>query len=496
MTAPAPDAPPPPPRVLAAGHLHPGMLFLRFLDGLRQAAVPVVIGLVAQQAWWAVLAGVIFLLSMVYAVARFLTFQYRLTEAELITTEGILHRQERRIPVNRIQDLSFESTIVRRLFGLVVVSVETASSQGAEASLDSLSRRGAEQLREALYQTRGAGSVRASAPAEQLVYRATAAELTLRGLTTNRLGVIVLALFGVFELAAELGLDDVVSSYATGFFSRLATFHWSLLAVLALAMAFVALLGGWLVSVAAAFVMFHGFTFTEREGIFQRRYGLITTRAASLPRRKIQRVLLESTWLRRLLRLAVVRADSAGSGMDPRQEQRGGRDVIAPLTRLTSAKALVPWLLPGFDASSLVWQPVSPRVILRIFLKGALLAVACAVAAFTRLPWLFTILGLSILPLGYAIGVLAYGNLAYARAAGHIALRWGIIGRYRAYVPIRKVQGIVVRRTPIDRLLKLARVTVYVAGGNATTLTNLPREEAVMLQASLARDAAASRFVW
>jgi TctA family transporter len=70
----APDAPPPPPTaatpangadraataapVLARGHLHPGILLLRLLDALRQAAFPVVAGLVLQS-WWFVGFGVL-----------------------------------------------------------------------------------------------------------------------------------------------------------------------------------------------------------------------------------------------------------------------------------------------------------------------------------------------------------------------------------------------------------------------------------------------------
>jgi putative membrane protein len=487
--------PPTQPQVLAAGHLHPGMLFLRFVDGLRQAVLPVLIGLLTGTLWITIAAGVFFVLSMVWAVARYLTFQYRLTAQELVTTEGILHRQERRIPVSRVQDLSFESTLVRRIFGLVVVSVETASAQGAEAKLDSLSRRDAERLREALYRSRGQATP-AAAPAERLVYRASGGELALRGLTTNRVGVIVLAALGLLEVADELGMHERLTNLLSGSIERLLALHWSLLALFLTAVLFVALLGGWVISVAASFVMFHDFKLTEREGVLQRRYGLITTRAATLPRRKVQRVLLESTFLRRLLRLVVVRADSAGSGMDPREEQRGGRDVIAPLTRLETGRLLVPWLLRGCDPRAVVWQPVSPRVIVRVFLKGAVLATALGVAAFWSWPWLFSIAGLLVLPIAYAIGLLSYHNLAHAQTGDHLALRWGILGRYRAYLPLDKVQGVAVRRTPLDRLLRLARVTVYVAGGNPTTISNLPREAALELQDALARQAAATRFVW
>jgi len=487
----------PAPRLIASGHLHPGMLFLRFLDGIRQSVLPVAIGLVSGQLWLLVLAGVYFVLSLVYALARYLTFEYRLTEEELVTTEGILHRQERRIPVNRIQDLSFESTLVRRIFGLVVVSVETASSQGSEATLDSLSRRHAEHLRESLYQTRalrGLGDPEASAaaPAETVLLRTDPAELFLLGLTNNRIGVIIAALFGGYELVAELGLEQHVGGFLSGWLSGVSNM---LAVVLVLLLLFVALLGGWVVSVAASFLMFWRFTLSVRSDIFQRRYGLITKRAASLPRRKVQRVLVEQTWMRRLFGLAVLRADSAGSGMDPMEEARGGRDVVVPIAERSRAEALVPWLLPGLSSLQLAWNRVSPRVVLRIFLKGVLAAIVLSAVSAATLGW-GALVALVLLPISWAVGVLSYHNLGYAEEGDHLGLRWGIIGRYRALVPLRKVQGVVVRASPLDRCLRLSALTVYVAGGSPTTLRHLPRDEARMLQDRLTRHAAGSRFVW
>src|SRR5690606_10956840 len=158
------------------GHLHPGMLFLRFVDGLRQSLLPVIVGIVVQQTWLVLAAGVAFVLRLGVALIRYVSFRYRLTEDELVTTEGVLHRQERRIPVDRIHDLSCEWTLLRRVFGLVLVSVETASGQGVEARLDSLARRDAEMLREALHwlrtERRGALPEPSEAAPELLLYRA------------------------------------------------------------------------------------------------------------------------------------------------------------------------------------------------------------------------------------------------------------------------------------------------------------------------------------
>ncbi len=484
-------------QVLVSGHLNPGMLFLRMLDGMRQAVVPAILSVATQQLWLGGVAVLVFVLSMVYALVRYLTFQYALTEEELITTEGILHRQERRIPINRIQDLNFESTLIRRFVGLVVVSVETASGQGAEAQLDSLSRYKAEVLREALYQVRSrlGHTTRPDQVEETLLHRAAATELTLLGLTNNRLGAILLGIVGLYELANELGIGEEVVGVGGGVVERLVDLQPSLLAVFGIALMFLFLLAGWILSIGASFVMFHGFTLSMREDVLQRRFGLITTRAQTLPRRKVQRVLIEQTLFRRLFGVGIVRADSAGSGMDEKEEARGGRDIIAPLCRLQVAEALVPWLLPGFDPAVVPWQRVSPRVIWRIFFKGLLLALVLGALLAPGIG-IWALVVLAILPVSFAVGGLSYYNLAYAQSDGHFAFRWGILGRYRAFVPLQKVQGVVLRAGPVERALGLASLTVYVAGGSPTVQANLPRDEAEHLAVVLGRYAAGSRFVW
>ena len=63
-------------------------------------------------------------------------------------------------------------------------------------------------------------------------------------------------------------------------------------------------------------------------------------------------------------------------------------------------------------------------------------------------------------------------------------------------MPLRKVQGAVLRAGPVERMLGLAHLTVYVAGGSPTTLGNLPRDEAERLKLEVAQVAARSRFVW
>ena len=483
------------PRLLAQGRLHPALLVLRLLDGVRAAVFPAVIGIVSGQWWLVGVAVLLFGVQMSYALARYLTFEYRLTTDELVTREGILERQERRIPVNRIQDLNFEASLLRRVLGLVVVSVETASGQGAEARLDSLSKRDAEAMREALYQTRAGAQAPVAPPPEVLLFRARPGELFLLGLTNNRVGVILGAIFGVWELLNQLQLSDRASGLASTFFDRLAAQGLPTLALVSVAVVLLALIAGWTLSIAASFLLFAGFTLTAREQVLVRRYGLITRRAHTLQQRRVQRALVEQNWLRRLLGVATVRADSAGGTQNVREQEKTGLDVVVPLAERPRAEAIVPVLLPGITTETVAWQRVSQRVIWRVFLKGCTVVVLLLGAGWPLLGPLA--LGvLCVLPCAWIAGVLAWHRLGFALPEQHVALRWGLLGSYRAFIPLRKVQGVALRADPWDRLLGLARLTVYVAGGSPTTLAHLPAGEARDLLQRLGLDAGRARFVW
>ena len=277
-------------RVLLAGSLHPLVLLLRLLDGIRQSVFPLVLGIASEPMFLAV-AAVVFLLHVGQGLLRYLTFHYTLTTDELRTREGLLHRQERRIPIDRIQDIGFESTLLRRALGLAVVRVETASGQGVEAQLDSLSQADAERLREALLAARSlrVGAVESADPEvaaprapmpdpEWTVYRAESSMLLLRGLTDLRFGAMAVAAYGAYELADQLGMftrlqgvGDTFEQWLRGFPTVVAA---SLLAglvaaVLAFSSATAAL--GNLLAV-------HGFRLTLRADALSCRFGLITTR--------------------------------------------------------------------------------------------------------------------------------------------------------------------------------------------------------------------------
>lgn len=515
----APQPPPASERVLAKGHLHPAILLLRLLDALRQTVFPLAIGIVVEP-WFLVAALALFVMQLGYAIARYLTLQYTLTDEELRIREGLLHRQERRIPLDRIQDLGFESTLLRRALGLAVVMVETASGRGVEARLDALSRTDAEHLREVLLNARpaarrGADDAHTDAPTapdaptseaaaapddvmprprqqpapEWQVHRSTVTELLVRGATDMRLGAFVVTGIAAYQIADELGFLGELTGAADRVQNWLLSLSTTLLLALAAAFLFLVMAFGVLTSTIGNLVQFHAFTLILRGNALQRRYGLLTTRQKTLPRARVQRVTIEQTWLRRLLGFAVMKADSAGGSRVDGQDSTGGWDVVVPLTRAENAHALLPALLPGIERDTFVWQDGSRKLVLRTALNGAVLAGLAILATWWQLgTW--ALLALTLIPLWTVLGVLVWRNLGWSRGDNFFALQHGIVGRNFACVPTSKVQATVVRQGPFSQLLGLADLTVYVAGGSPTRLPDLTLADARQLCAELSERAA------
>lgn len=498
----------PEPAVLARGHLHPAILLLRLLDSFRQAVFPAILGVIVEP-WFLALAAVLFLVNLGYSLARYLTLEYVLTDGELRIREGLLHRQERRIPLDRIQDLGFESTILRRALGLTVVLVETASGRGVEARLDALSRADADHLREVLLDARrhaiaksdrgadeiadGDGDLERGAAEEPewVVHQSSTGELLMRGLTDLRLSAFAVTGFAAFEFADQLGLIGQLEGVARGVREWLAQFEPAMLALVLATVLFAVIAFGVATTTLGNLVQFHGFRLTLKGSVLHRRYGLLTTRQKTLPRERIQRVTIEQPWLRRLLGYGAVKADSAGGSRAQGEDTTGGWDVVVPLLRLERAFALLPALLPRLERAELPWQSGSPKLVVRTAVQGGVLGGILA-ALIWPAAGPFALLALLTVPVWALLGVLAYRNLAFALGGDFLALQHGIIGRYVAYLPTAKVQSVVVRQSPIEQLLGLAELTVHVAGGSPTRLPDLTIENARRLRAALAAIAAAA----
>lgn len=116
---------------------------------------------------WALVAvalAILIIIALSWLSWRFSTF--RITPDAVESRRGVLFRQHRRAPLERIQSVNLQRSLLARILGLTQVDVQTAG-QGGKVALQYLGHRDAKQVREqillAVRVSRGSGSQRSEA---------------------------------------------------------------------------------------------------------------------------------------------------------------------------------------------------------------------------------------------------------------------------------------------------------------------------------------------
>ncbi|QZP38052.1 PH domain-containing protein [Halobaculum magnesiiphilum] len=88
-----------------------------------------------------------FLVGAGAALARWYRFEYEVLSDRLVVRSGVVSRQDREIPLHRVQNVDVRRSILQRALGLATVTVETAGGGATEATLDAVGSDEADRLR-------------------------------------------------------------------------------------------------------------------------------------------------------------------------------------------------------------------------------------------------------------------------------------------------------------------------------------------------------------
>jgi putative membrane protein len=500
---PAPDPPhqapaPPTPAARDERRLHPFSWLFVLLTQLRPLILPLLILLVFGRGEWWEVAGVIGAIVLaLYSLVYSFGFRYRLGADELLVREGIFNRTERHIPYARVQNIVQKRNPLHRLFGVTELRLESAGGTRPEAVMNVITRAEAARL-DRILRGHGAGhdgdhEAEAAEAEHPPLLALPARELFRLGLVTSRGWVVVGALFALYwqlspsERRWWAPLEDAFEA-ASGTWSHalsgsLATF----VSVVTGVLGFLAVLK--LLSIAMAFLTFHGYRLTLHDERVSTDGGLLTRSAASARRDKIQRLLIGESWLaRRLDRRWVSCEVAAGIAMSNEDETVRLR-WLAPIASPPQVRTIIAAVAPGLDLESLEWRPLHPRAWWRV-LKPLLLLWSLPV------PGLIAIFGPGASLVWFAaVGMCVLHARGWARFAAYacngevIAYRAGWLQRQWTVARIAKGQTVRLLISPFDRRAHMAGVAVDTAGAGvaafALSIPYLTEDEARALAATL-----------
>lgn len=507
--------------------LHVSSLWLPAVETISGAVVPLVIGsfFVGPINVIVFYFLFVFLPVVIYYAVRYFTLTYRVASGELVIRSGLLSRRERRIPLDRVQEVEIHQSIFARLLGYAKVDVSTAGSDSQEAALHVLTKTAAEQLKRAISDKQRIESslpVTDSAESDPEFDYECALDLrtlVIGGLTTKvvaTLGAVIGAVFyfqGFIEIGGEWvnGIGDRVEEKAgkkipatellnfepdlpdTGLLGFLADV-WMMETLSKSIMLAIFGLG---IAVVSYVIRFHGFRLGRSGGMLSTSYGLLNFRHGSLSRDRIQALKLEESLLRRWFGMAAVRADSAG---DHRQiDENKNRDVLVPVASLADAEEVARQAIPGLHDLTPDWQRVSPLAIMRGSKKGWLMAALVMLLTYFFVGW-YCLAWLPAFPLVYLLNYKWYQHTGYWSSEEYLLVRTGWINRSTICIPVKNIQSVTSNQNFFDRRLHLASLSVDIAGqsntGGGPSLRNVPIRDANSLQRRLANLAGESEFRW
>lgn len=494
--------------------LHPLSPLVGVLETLAGYVVPLTVILVfSRGSRFELLLVVSLVPSVMISIARYLAFSYRLDESEVVVRDGVIRRNTRHVPYERVQNIDLSRNVLQRAFGLSQLSLETASGKEPEAVFKWVTGSEAKEIRARVQAARlRAGTVPDTAPLADLdgsgappplpemsgpsaphriLHQVPLSDLALLGAFSLR----GLAVFGaVFGFGWQLGIYETrefeswvrsvpewwggIVGHATG---------------IAIATGLAAFALTSLVSIVISIAENFGFELADAGTELRTKGGLFTQHASTIPKGRIQILHLVSPLHLRPFHKVRVKAGTAGG----RAQQAIGRAWILPIVPRREVPRLLESVQPSAVLPETEWKGVDPNAGRRMKRRLVLWTLFLCAAVSWKVGF-FGLLPLLLLPFGIVYADRTARHLGYAITPDAVFARHGWLYSRTQIVRLSKIQTASVVESPFDRRWKMASLVVDTASpaGGRLEVPYLPAMVAQELQRHLSREASRRQFHW
>ena len=470
--------------------LHPLTLLLRVgasLPALAVILLPTLQNPSSENVVSVVLSILYGLVALPAIVLQYLRFSYRITPQQIVIQKGVLRRQNRSIPIERIQNIQIQQNLVARLIGLAKVTIETAGSSATEGSLEYVGLSDAHEIRQAVrsFQHRSTDDAEDVAPPPEAADSETLFAMPLPRVLLS--GAFRFSLFYIALVFSALQLVDpeaIVQRFlrSQGRIDQITETMAAYPVLTVLATIVVAGILGWISGVLIHLARYYGFQLWLDDDKLRKRHGLFTVTEGTVPLKKVQALILRTNPFMRAFGWYELEVQTVGMNVD---EQ--GHRVIAPFAQYDDILALAQ-RVRSFELPE-AFGSVSRLTIRRRFFRYtlALSALLLPGAYFwpagwwhpggAALPWW----GFLLVPLILGWALLQYHNHGYAVRDDGLYIRRGVLSHYLWILPTEKFHAFHATASLFQRRLNLKTLFVDTAGAAAFAypeVIDLPAAEA------------------
>lgn len=500
MTAPAEDTVPPQSSA-EAERLHPLTIILGLISVIPRilfGAIPIVFALRDQDPLAILLMTGAFLLAIVIAGffvwLNWSRFTFTLNSNEIRITSGILSRNTRSIPYERVQDVNIEQNLIARILGLAKVKLETGSGGGEDGSLNAVLLARADALRDTIRERKadaddaeiaanepeadGAAGRFANAPASirqeietAPIFTMDTKRLLILGIFSFSLAIFAF-LFAIFQNLNFLIPDDAVdvesiitSVTGTNVESEIGRLRSTAgvigQIIVALAGLSALIFIGFITGLITVVLREYGFRLDHLGNAFRRRRGLLTLTDVAMPLHRVQAALVITGPIRRRFGWKALKFQSLAS-----DGENDSDHMVAPLARQHEVADIAARAGIDIALEDTALNPVSHSYWLVSVVPLALIPIAGIIAGSFAAEIPRLLLLMLIVPIIPLIGWLRWKHHRYASTDRFLHVHSGFWKQGHTILPLRKIQSVDVSQNIIERAFDKAKVTVGIAGGS------------------------------
>ncbi len=467
--------------------LHPATLALALVKlGPRSLQfLPAVAALGFTGNWiWIVPAILAFLLiSLAAACLQWMRFRFAVGDDEVVIESGVLSRQHRTIPFDRIQDVSIEQGLIARALGIAKVGFETgAGGKENDANLDAIGLDAAQALRTTIRAHRSAPAVVAAPDAVEAPEAAPVAEdrllfamgprrLLVAGLFNFSLAALAVVGAGMqffdnllpfdfnifnpmdwIDIAADYGLDQWVIAH-----------RWIAGLGAAISLLFIGFASG----IATMIFANWDFRLTREPRALRRTRGLTTRTDVAVPVKRVQAAILVTGWFRKRFGWHELRLQSLASDGEKEKDHQ-----VVPFGTLGEIDPVLGEVAIRRPGDAQIWQHSHRIVALGPIIGATAATIGGSVALYlgNEVGWL----GLVAAPLIAAIAFWAARYHRWADIGDQVAIRRGWWKPKMTLLPHASVQSVDLKTDFILRPFGLATLVFGVPGGSSLASHEIP----------------------
>jgi putative membrane protein len=343
-------------------------------------------------------------LALIQPILKYYFFTFYLQDDELIIQQGIIQKERKAIPLERIQSVNIHQNLGQRLLNIVAVEVETAGSKAKELEIPGLEKEDAvafkdllkDRTRDNIIEDHSEAVEKSITESEQLqdqpLLKLDIVDLLKVGITQNHLRSGILALGVVFGFWYKI--KDIVERYYGDVFEN---FEWEDIASYAslgliAACLLVFIVVSLIVSVITVINKYWNFSIFKKGSYLEVEMGLLNRREIKIPINKIQILEFHSNPLRNLLGYKTAKIYQAQS------EGNAANNVAIPACRehlKLQLQELVFEHVVEEDAPSLHSNPWS-HARLNLYIVSAFTLLPAAVLVYFD-QWLLAIVPIAVL---------------------------------------------------------------------------------------------------